>query len=156
MGVPLAGAAHAPCGTFWSSPATIWSPELVTLNELKSETALSTFCIIWQFCQASTYKHLGAQSMFFIMKHFVSSAAEEAGVAPRSSQLCECRHLRRSCGRHVRLASSSRSLKVSVTGFSEENSITRSLTCAIKIGCNLRTRLTHLFLAEKQASICIV
>ena len=111
---------------------------------------------IWHFCQASIYKHLGALSMFFIMKHFVSSAAEEAGVAPRSSQLCECRHLRRSCGRHVRLASSSRSLKVSVTGFSEENSITRSLTCAIKIGCNLRTRLTHLFLAEKQASICIV
>ena len=80
--------AHAPCRTFWSSPATIWSPESVTLNELKSETALSTFCIIWHFCQASIYKHLGALAMFFIMKHFVSSAAEEAGVAPRSARSC--------------------------------------------------------------------
>merc|ERR1712107_702039 len=111
---------------------------------------------IWHFCQASIYKHLGALSMFFIMKHFVSSAAEEAGVAPRSSRSCVNAAIFAGAGRHVRLASSSRSLKVSVTGFSEENSITRSLTCAIKISCNLRTRLTHLFLAEKQASICIV
>ena len=37
--------AHAPRRTFWSSSVTIWSPELVTLSELKSETALSTFCI---------------------------------------------------------------------------------------------------------------